>query len=130
MERKMGLFSFLAFSKASGPHAYQSTGLCACCNRYGLFSCMSLLWFFLISLFADLCFMFFTSEFEDRDLRFPVNNVIKIIKGNSVDNVLFICIAFLYIKQHSRQPVVWLDLINFGILESSNWRKISQSFNS
>src|SRR5581483_5505368 len=34
----MGLFSRLAFSKASGPHGYQSTGLWACCRRYGLFS--------------------------------------------------------------------------------------------
>jgi hypothetical protein len=25
--RKTGLFSFLAFSKASSPHGYQSTGL-------------------------------------------------------------------------------------------------------
>src|SRR6267378_729530 len=38
MERKIGLSSFRAFSNAAGPHAYQSTGLWACCNRYGLFS--------------------------------------------------------------------------------------------
>ena len=28
----------LAFAKASSPHAYQSTGLCACWRRYGLVS--------------------------------------------------------------------------------------------
>ena len=39
MERKMGLLSRRAFSKASSPQGYQSTGLCACCSRYGLFSC-------------------------------------------------------------------------------------------
>src|SRR5579885_3846980 len=38
MERKIGLSSRLAFSKASGPQGYQSTGLWACCRRYGLFS--------------------------------------------------------------------------------------------
>ncbi len=37
MERKMGLFSERAFSNASSPHGYQSTGLCACWRRYGLF---------------------------------------------------------------------------------------------
>src|SRR5580693_5823465 len=39
MERKMGLFSRRARSKAASPHGCQSTGLCACCSRYGLFSC-------------------------------------------------------------------------------------------
>src|SRR4051812_32096586 len=34
----MGLFSFFAFSKASAPQGYQSTGLCACWRRYGDFS--------------------------------------------------------------------------------------------
>src|SRR4051794_9542738 len=34
----MGLFSRRAFSNASGPHGYQSTGVCACCRREGLFS--------------------------------------------------------------------------------------------
>src|SRR5262245_47906837 len=43
MERKIGLFSVRAFSNASLPQGYQSTGLCACCNRYGLFSFASLL---------------------------------------------------------------------------------------
>src|ERR1700704_3751660 len=37
-ERKMGLSSRRAFSNASSAHGYQSTGLCACCCRYGLFS--------------------------------------------------------------------------------------------
>src|SRR6185503_8013012 len=38
MLRKIGLSSRFAFSKASGPQAYQSTGLCWCCKRYGDFS--------------------------------------------------------------------------------------------
>src|ERR1700737_955903 len=38
MERKTSLFSFFALANASGPHGYQSTGLWACCNRYGLVS--------------------------------------------------------------------------------------------
>src|SRR5712692_9357324 len=38
MERKIGLSSRRAFSNASSPHGYQSTGLWACCNKYGLFS--------------------------------------------------------------------------------------------
>ena len=38
MLRKIGLFSRRAFSKASSFHAYQSTGLCWCCSRYGDFS--------------------------------------------------------------------------------------------
>src|SRR5205085_2535020 len=33
---KIGRFSLRAFSRASGPQAYQSTGLWACCFRYGL----------------------------------------------------------------------------------------------
>src|SRR5579871_242784 len=37
-ERKTGLSSRAAFANASSPHGYQSTGLCACCKRYGLFS--------------------------------------------------------------------------------------------
>src|SRR5205823_3735977 len=41
IERKMGLFSRRAFSNASWPQGYQSTGLCACCRRYGLFSSSS-----------------------------------------------------------------------------------------
>src|SRR6267143_2966506 len=41
MERKIGLFSFRALAKASSPHGYHSTGLCACCRRYGDFSCAS-----------------------------------------------------------------------------------------
>src|SRR5687768_7983186 len=36
MERKIGFPSFFAFSSASGPHSYQSTGLWACWRRYGL----------------------------------------------------------------------------------------------
>jgi len=32
----MGLFSCLAFSSASSPHAYHWTGFSACCRRYGL----------------------------------------------------------------------------------------------
>ena len=38
MLRNIGLFSLRAFWNASSPHAYQSTGLCACCSRYGDFS--------------------------------------------------------------------------------------------
>lgn len=34
----MTLFSAFAFSIASSPHGYQSTGLWACCKRYGDFS--------------------------------------------------------------------------------------------
>src|SRR5579862_1926776 len=37
-DRKIGLSSCLALANASSPHGYQSTGLRACCNRYGLFS--------------------------------------------------------------------------------------------
>jgi hypothetical protein len=40
MLRKIGLSSACAFSSASLPHGYQSTGLWACCKRYGLVSCM------------------------------------------------------------------------------------------
>ena len=36
MDRKMALSSFFACSKASGPQGCQSTGLWACCSRYGL----------------------------------------------------------------------------------------------
>src|SRR5678815_1156312 len=39
MERKMGQSRVRASSKASSPHGCQSTGLCACWRRYGLFSC-------------------------------------------------------------------------------------------
>src|SRR5271157_1126573 len=46
MERKTGLFSFLAFANASSPQGYQSTGLSACCSRYGLVSKPSLLLIF------------------------------------------------------------------------------------
>src|SRR5436190_15028984 len=38
IDRKIGLPSACARSKASGPHGYQSTGLWACCRRYGLVS--------------------------------------------------------------------------------------------
>src|SRR5882762_8231299 len=38
MERKIGLSSWRALANASSPHGYQSTGLCACCSRYGLVS--------------------------------------------------------------------------------------------
>src|SRR6266404_384530 len=38
MLRRIGLFSLLAFSNASSPHGYQSTGLWACWSRYGLVS--------------------------------------------------------------------------------------------
>src|SRR6266446_603819 len=41
----MGLSSCFAFSSASSPHGYQSTGLCACWSRYGLVSLESrLVW--------------------------------------------------------------------------------------
>jgi len=36
MLRNTGLFSRRARSRASSPQGYQSTGLPACCNRYGL----------------------------------------------------------------------------------------------
>src|SRR5258707_3468786 len=49
MERKMSLPSFLALEKASGHQANQSTGLCACCRRYGLLSLASRLVSFLSS---------------------------------------------------------------------------------
>src|SRR5438445_13369023 len=32
----MSFFSFFALANASGPQGYQSTGLWACCRRYGL----------------------------------------------------------------------------------------------
>src|SRR6266536_2133947 len=38
MLRRIGLFSSRALAKASAPHGYQSTGLCACWRRYGDFS--------------------------------------------------------------------------------------------
>ena len=37
------LFSALAFANASSPQGYQSTGLCACCNKYGEVSSTNLL---------------------------------------------------------------------------------------
>src|SRR5512147_453361 len=37
-ESRTGLSSARARAKASSPHGYQSTGLCACCSRYGLVS--------------------------------------------------------------------------------------------
>src|SRR5438067_4813975 len=37
----MGLSSCCAFCRASSPHGYQSTGLWACCRRYGLVSLIS-----------------------------------------------------------------------------------------
>src|ERR1041384_936585 len=40
MLSRIGRSSRLARSSASSPHAYQSTGLCACCKRYGLVSLM------------------------------------------------------------------------------------------
>src|SRR5579862_690343 len=46
METKTGLFSARAFSNAASPHGSQSTGLNACCRRYGLFSEMSAFGFF------------------------------------------------------------------------------------
>src|SRR5690348_11336916 len=42
----MGLRSLNARSKASSPHGYQSTGLCACWRRYGLVSELSRLVYF------------------------------------------------------------------------------------
>jgi len=41
MERKIGLFSRFAVANASLSQGFQSTGLWACCRRYGLFSWMS-----------------------------------------------------------------------------------------
>ena len=38
MLSRIGLFSACARASASGPHGYQSTGLLACCSRYGLVS--------------------------------------------------------------------------------------------
>src|SRR5512145_809785 len=37
-ESSTGLSSARARANASSPHGYQSTGLCACCSRYGLLS--------------------------------------------------------------------------------------------
>src|SRR4051794_2905274 len=42
----MSFFSFFALANASGPQGYQSTGLWACCSRYGLLSLASRLAFF------------------------------------------------------------------------------------
>src|SRR6185437_13646964 len=42
----MGLSSLSARAKASSPHGYQSTGLCACWRRYGLVSAISRLVYF------------------------------------------------------------------------------------
>src|SRR6185437_15001168 len=39
MLRRIGLFSTRARSRASGDQGHQSTGLSACCSRYGLVSC-------------------------------------------------------------------------------------------
>src|ERR1700727_2184178 len=36
MDSRMGLPSCWARASASGPHGYQSTGLCECWRRYGL----------------------------------------------------------------------------------------------
>ena len=41
MLSRMGLSSSLDRCSASSPHGYQSTGLLACCNRYGLVSLAS-----------------------------------------------------------------------------------------
>src|SRR5438270_12920947 len=38
MLSSIGLSSRFDLASASSPHAYQSTGLCACCKRYGLVS--------------------------------------------------------------------------------------------
>jgi hypothetical protein len=38
MLKRIGRFSLRARPSASGPHGYQSTGLLACCNKYGLVS--------------------------------------------------------------------------------------------
>src|SRR5690606_12922457 len=38
MLRRTGLSSRRAVENASSPHGNQSTGLCACCSRYGLVS--------------------------------------------------------------------------------------------
>jgi len=38
MLKRIGRFSLRARASASGPHGYQSTGLSACCNKYGLVS--------------------------------------------------------------------------------------------
>src|SRR5882724_10389000 len=48
----MGLSSVRERSRASGPHGYQSTGLCACWSRYGLVSSINL--FVCCSLAIDL----------------------------------------------------------------------------
>src|SRR2546425_7628006 len=40
-ERSTGLSSARAFANAASPHGYQSTGLSACCRRYGLVSSAS-----------------------------------------------------------------------------------------
>ena len=48
IERKIGLSSFFDFSKASSDQGYQSTGLCACCSKYGDVSLISLFVCFLL----------------------------------------------------------------------------------
>ncbi len=47
MDKKMGLFSLFAFSNASSPQGYQSTGLEACCSKYGLWEFASRFWCFI-----------------------------------------------------------------------------------
>ena len=56
MLRKIGLSSLFALERASFPHGYHSTGLYACCNRYGLLSVINLLALILLSLcLLSLC---------------------------------------------------------------------------
>src|ERR1700730_8353863 len=54
----MGLSSERERSRASGPHGYQSTGLCACWSRYGLVSWINLfVWLCVVILILDSSFL-------------------------------------------------------------------------
>jgi hypothetical protein len=57
IDKNMGLFSALAFSKASSPQGYQFTGLSLCCKRYGDFSLANL---FKISAPFPIYYIYFT----------------------------------------------------------------------
>ena len=53
MLRKIGTSRDCAAASASCPHGYQSTGLCACCNRYGLISLIRRFGTLLLPVYAE-----------------------------------------------------------------------------
>src|SRR3989338_2998919 len=87
MDKKTGLFSSRAFLKASSDHAYQWTGLSACCKRYGLFSCFNRLYAF-VSTDEIL------SSPSSTVLLYPTNKTRKIIGRTK-----FICRNLLRMEQ-------------------------------